>query len=300
LAATCGATTFQPQSPFLPPGTTHNAYYVQDPAGEQRAVFDLEWGGVLASLKQNGAERVWGNAVGGMVQPAWHAYPVSPTTAYNPTAAGANPLKGSVVLGVRCVDSNTLNILSGVLDYNNGNGGYVVFNAVKNGVVVANTYATPYVINTLASFVSNTVGGPPSYYLKLEQSISNTDKAENFLWGFELAGYVPYTFIYSVRYPSNCTVLDSNCYSSSTRYLLGGWYPNSNLTAGTAFFVSPQIYWAANTRNFVGLNTDNTNQNHSVHMFNAYWTDGPGLSRRFVWYVLVGNWSKALSFAQTF
>src|SRR5262245_27596276 len=88
--AACGATTFQPISPFIPPGTTHNAYFLDDPSGVQRAIFDLEWGGALASLKQSGAERVWGNAVGGMVQPAWHTFSTPTGQDYNPTLAGSN------------------------------------------------------------------------------------------------------------------------------------------------------------------------------------------------------------------
>ena len=74
-SAGCGSTTFQPISQFIPHGTTHNAYFLSDPAGQQTAVFDIQWGGALASLKLSGVEMVWGNATGGMVQPAFHTYP---------------------------------------------------------------------------------------------------------------------------------------------------------------------------------------------------------------------------------
>jgi hypothetical protein len=126
--AACGTTTFQPISQFVPAGTTHNAYFLTDPSGQQRAVFDLVWGGALASLKLNSTEMVWGHATGGMVQPAWHYYPGSATSPdYNPTQAGDNTNLGSTVVGVRCIDAGTLYIMTaGVLDYSRGTGGYTV------------------------------------------------------------------------------------------------------------------------------------------------------------------------------
>ena len=100
--AACGSTTFQPVSPFIS-GVTHNAYFLSDPLEEQRAVFDLSWGGALASLKWQNREHVYGNATGAMVQPAFHA--ASPD--YNPTLSGERGNSGSPVTGVKCVDSNT-------------------------------------------------------------------------------------------------------------------------------------------------------------------------------------------------
>jgi hypothetical protein len=294
--ATCGATTFQPISKFVPSGTTHNAYYLTDPAGQQRAVFDIVWGGALASLKQNGVERVWGNATGGMVQPAFHTFPNGQD--YNPTQAGDQNNKGSAVMGVRCIDSNTLYIMSGTLDYNRGMSGYIISNTVLNGAVVSNSYATPYTVGTIASFVPNPAGSP-AYYLKLEQTITNFHSTSNLPFGFELAGYVPYTFTYQVRYPASCATVDNNCYNSATPDLLGGLYPNANLTNGTAFFVSPQTAWDPNQRTFVSLATDDINQNQSTHLFTENWVLPPGSSRTVTWYVLVGSWSTALSFAQS-
>jgi hypothetical protein len=55
-----------------------------DPASQQRAVFDLAWGGALASLKWNGVEYAYGNAPGAMVQPALH----HGNPDWNPTLAG--------------------------------------------------------------------------------------------------------------------------------------------------------------------------------------------------------------------
>ena len=212
-SAGCGATTFQPISPFVPRGTTHNAYFLTDPAGQQTAVFDIQWGGALASLKLNGVEMVWGNATGGMVQPALHTFPTSQD--YNPTQAG-----------------------------------------------------------------------------------DNISSSESFPWGFELAGYVPYSFTNFVRYPASCTAT-TPCSPGSTPQLVGGLYPNSGLTGGTAFYVSPQTYWAGTTSTYADFGTDTINQNQSTHLFDAFWGLGPSSSRTFVWYVMAGTWSQALAFAQT-
>lgn len=293
-SAACGATTFQPISRFVPSGTTHNAYYLTDPTGEQRAVFDIVWGGALASLKQNGVERAWGHATGGMVQPAFHSFPNGQD--YNPTLAGDQSNKGSAVMGVRCVDANTLYLISGTLDYNRGASGFIISNTVLNGAVVPNSYATPYTVVTIATFVANP-SGPPSYYLKIQQTITNIDPATNVHFGFELAGYVPYTYTSQVRYPAACATVDNNCYNSSTPDLLGGLYPNANLTGGIAFFVSPQASWNPSQRTFVSFATDTINQNQSTHLFTENWILGPGVSRTVVWYVLTGDWSKALNFA---
>jgi len=228
-AAGCGKTTFHPVSPFVPANEVHDAFYLTDPTGQQRAVFDLEWGGVLASLTQSGTERLWGHATGGMVQPTFHTL----TPDYNPTPAGdgASGNRGTPVLGARCVDANKLLILSGTTDYNAGRSGNIIANTVKYGDTVSGMYATPYTVTTTAIFVANP-SAPPSYYLKLDQVITNIHPTESLAWGFELAGYVPYSYTWYVRYPSSCDQIASNCYTSSTPHILGGLYPSGSLTGG--------------------------------------------------------------------
>jgi len=293
--ATCVAGTFQPVSQFIPRGTTHNAYSLTDPAGQQVAVFDLQWGGSLASLKYNGTEMVWGNATGGMVQPAMHTFPSSQD--YNPTQAGDNTNLGSTVSGVKCIDGNHLYIISGgLLDYNLGRSAYIAANAVKNNAVVSGSYATPYMVVTTATFVANP-GGTPSYYLQMKHGITNIDASENFAWGFELAGYVPFGFSHTVSFPIGCTST-TPCSNPSTPQLVAGLYPNAGLTGGTAFYVSPATYWG-NKTSYVLFGTDTVNQNQSSHQFTGNWLLPPGTSRSVLWYVMVGNWDAALSFAQT-
>jgi hypothetical protein len=165
-----------------------------------------------------------------------------------------------------------------------------------NGAVVSNSYATPYTVVTIATFVPNPMA-PPSYYLKLQQTITNFHPTTNFSFGFELAGYVPYNDTTKVRFPASCSAVDSGCFNASIPDLIGGLYPNASLTAGTAFFVSPQASWSGPEATFTSFGTDDINQNQSTHLFTNNWILGPGTSRTVVWYVLVGDWNKVLSFA---
>lgn len=299
VLAACGPTTFSPVGPFVPNGTTHNAYYLTDPSGQQRAVFDIVWGGTLASLKYNNVERVWGNNPGAMVQTAWHA--LSPD--YNPTQAGdvSAAFLGSTVIGVRCVNSNTLAIYTSMLDFNRNQSGAAPFLAVKNGSVPANTFVTPYTIVMTATFVANS-SAPPAYYLKLQQVITNISDTENLPWGFEFANYVPGNYVYQVRYPDACRTYDDNCQSSLTPDLLGGMYPNAQLTNGVAFYASPAENWGASTRAWVEMR-DGSGPYYGllrqIHMWNAFWGLAPGTQRTQTWYVLAGDWQKALAWAQT-
>ena len=66
-AAAFGAREHCPQTTsFSPvPGVTHQAAYLMDPAGEQVAVFDLSWGGVLVSLRYNDVEYVSSSSTNG-------------------------------------------------------------------------------------------------------------------------------------------------------------------------------------------------------------------------------------------
>ena len=229
------------------------------------------------------------------MQSAWHA--LSPD--YSPTEAGQNGLVGSPVLGVRCVDANTLTIFSGMLDFNKNASGAAPFSSVSNGAVVAQSYVTPYTIVMTATFVPNPTA-PPAYYLKLQQVITNTSSTESLPWGFEFANYVPGSFTSQISYPSSCTALTSNCYSSSTPHLLGGMYPNAQLTNGVAFYTAPQTNWNGSTRGWVELRNSTgvyLGVSREIHIWDAYWSLGPGTQRSQTWYVLVGDWQKALNFS---
>jgi hypothetical protein len=111
-----------------------------------------------------------------MIQPALHDLIGSQD--YNPTAAGDQHNLGSITSGVRCLGSNILYIVAGgILDYSFGQSGHIVANSVRAGSVVANSYATPYYVVTIASFVKNPAG-TPAYYLRIQETVTNVDPAE--------------------------------------------------------------------------------------------------------------------------
>jgi hypothetical protein len=293
--ASCGATTFQPTSPYIPPGTTHNAYFLTDPAGEQRAVFDLQWGGALAALTYAGSSLLWGNATGGTVEPVLH-FTAANGQDYEPMLAGEVGNLGSPVTGVRCVDSNTLYLMTGgLLDFNDGASGHLASNAVLNDAVQGASYATPYAVVTVATFVANS-SGPPSYYLELQQMVTNLDPFESLTWTLELAGYSPSSFSTFQAYPANCTAA-APCAGAATAHLIAGLYPNGSLTGGVAFYVSPSRNFPAQSA-YAAWQTDSINGNQSVHLLALGWPLAPNSPQSVTWFVLAGNWSAALSFAQ--
>jgi hypothetical protein len=293
--ASCGATTFQPQSPYIPRGTTHNAYSLSDPAGQQTAVFDLQWGGALTALTYAGSSLLWGNATGGTVEPVLHFTAVNGQD-YEPMLAGEVGNLGSPVTGVRCVDSNTLYLMTGgLLDFNDGASGRLSSNAVQNDAVQGASFSTPYSVVTMATFVANP-SGPPSYYLQLTHMVTNLDPFESLTWELELAGYSPFSFSTFQAYPASCTAA-SPCAGAATAHLLAGLYPNGSLTGGVAFYVSPSRNFPAQSTYAVSQ-TDSINGNQSVHLFATGWPLAPNAPQSVTWFVLPGSWSAALSFAQ--
>lgn len=288
LAQSCGTTTVN----------NHQGMYLTDPSGQQTAVFDLYWGGALASLKYNNVEQIWGTNPGAMVQPAFFSGPVAGGYYYNPTQAGDIHLNPTPVFGAACNPSYAV-IWSGTTDFSAAVEGYAVGNTVWAGQFNFNQYMTPYVITTKASFVANP-GALPSYYLQLDQIIYNVHRSESKVFGFSLAGYTFYNRSYTATYPSNCTFGSTNCASSATPTLVAGLYGDANLTVGLAISTSPQNYFAAdNNYTFWSINVDGVNQNRSANLWSNVWTIAPRASRETIWYVMPGVWNNALSFAQT-
>jgi hypothetical protein len=288
--AACGSTSFQPAG-----GTIHNAYFLSDPAGQQRAVFDLQWGGALTALTYSGASLLWGNATGGTVQPILHL--AQNGQDYAPTLAGEMRNLGSPVTGVLCVDSNTLYIVTGgLLDFNDGASGHLSSNAIQNDVVQSTAYSTPYAVVTVATFVANP-SGPPSYYLQLQQMVTNLDPFESLTWNLELAGYSPFAFGTSQLLPSTCTAA-APCAAATTAHLLAGLYPSGSLTGGVAFYVSPSSNWPAQST-YGAFQTDAVNSNQSAHLYATGLPLAPSSSQSITWYVLAGSWSTALAFAES-
>ncbi len=302
VLGTCFQTTVQPSDPpYIPPGTvTHQAFGLTDPSGQQTARFDLTWGGSLASLTYNGVEMMWGGDPGAMIQPAWFSYPGGLPNAYNPGQGGGPALNSNPTLGAGCVDANTLLILSASTDYFGGASGYRIANPVIGGAVPQDHFTTPYVITTTARFVTNPVG-PPAYYLKLTQTILNNHPTELLPFSFSVAMYVPYGFQNFISSPPQC-LLSSRCAISSTPRVLSGMYPNTAHTGGTAVFAKP-AQWVANGATSVWAErapvVPGDTRGAASYINMTFFGISPRASLTYDFFVLVGDWNKALAFAGT-
>lgn len=206
--AACGAAQFSPlrtgayQPSFPPiPAAPHNALYITDPANQQYAVFDLDYGAQLASLKydpagnvlsgsqvnSNATELVWGHHPGAMDQPVlgWGSGEFS----YNPNPGGDVNGRGPAILGAACKDGNRLIMYSSIYDFDNNKGLWDRAIGVKNGGIYASDlWSTPYVLTQTVSFVPNP-GGSPAYYLKNDFYIANVDSREDLNLGFAFSLY---------------------------------------------------------------------------------------------------------------
>jgi len=302
--ATCGYTT------FTPPGQgSHVAIYLTDPSGQQTATFDLVWGGMLASLKYNGIEHVVGNHTVTMVQPNWFYYPSA--NPYQIAGAGDINLQGAPVPSVYCSASNQLLIITGLVDFAAGSGGYTPLPAARQtlleygpgvgddrnlGDMVSGMYAAPYTLTTAARFVPNP-SAPPAYYLRLDYKITNNHPTEQLPFGHWFRASTPYDHTTTALAPSNCAS-SSSCQSSTTPYLITGRYVDAGRTNGIAFYLSPQTAWSSGTTAWAVFGTDVGLQTQQVSLVNQFWAIAPRTSRQWALYALVGEWSRALTFAQ--
>jgi hypothetical protein len=302
----CFQSTVQPiDPPYIPPGTTHQAYALADPIGQQTAYFDLAWGGTLASLKYGGTEMIWGGDPGAMVQPAWFYYPSPTGYPYNPEQAGGNPLFGTPTLGAGCIDSNTLLILSGSTDYFFDLSGYAVANPVVGGSIEHRQFTTPYTITTTARFVPNP-GGTPAYYLKVTQTVMNNHPTELFAVSFGIAMYVPFDFQCFISDPPQCS-LSSMCAITTpgggiaTPRMLEGMYSDAAHTFGSALLIKPsQFALFGSTEVWAGYAVNSSDPRGNASGANTiYLAIAPRAALTYDFYVLVGTWASALSFSNT-
>lgn len=343
--AGCGATTFTPvrkaandaQYPNAYPTVpaTHNALYITDPANQQLAVFDMEWGGTLASLRFSPAgnvlvngvpnpqaqELVWGHDPGGMLQPAFWVE----NSNYNPEQAGdlgqpGDWGRGAPVYGGACKNGTLLLIMTSTVEYfkNDPYWGtdmnWARAATVYRGAPRSDMWMTPYAVTLTATFVPNP-GGSPAYYLKLEFFWHSTDVLEDFStldWGFGV--YAPGTsdpaffntttgqWEYNVLGPgsfryarySNTDCVDVGC--SLQQKLVAGLYPNAQSTQGVAVSVNAATHHSGLLTHLNGQQMDKFWNNNSIGMTAKNWIYAPGSGRRFVAYVLAGDWSQASAF----
>ncbi len=309
--AACAKTTWQPIQGDADIAL-HNVYALTDPSGQQTALFDLAWGGTLVSLTYNGADMIWGPDPGGAVQPAYFGDPLRVVDSggvdfYNPEQAGGPHLFGTPVFGASCTDSNTVLIIAGATDYFGGRSGYrianpVLFSEATNQYdVKTDQYAAPHTMTTLATFVANP-SGPPSYYLKITQTILNNHPTEDLIYSIQIAGYVPARLQYFSSYPASCLSQYDYCMASQTPNIVGGLYSDPGLTDGTALYIKPQRDWPFGSSVWIEHSTAcqpsiDSCLAHTVGPWALGWSVPPTTPRTMDFFVLVGSWTKALSFA---
>lgn len=308
---------------------THSTIYLTDPANQQYAAFDMEWGGALASLRYRPAgsvyipgqgvqadaeELVWGHDPGAMVQFAlWTG-----NSYYNPDQAGDVGSNGSALYGAACKNlpdgTQLVLIHSSTRDFWQNNPpwgdnmnygraaalyGSNIFGSPGNKV---NHYgfATPYAVTVTARFVPNPAcpsgncgASAPRYYLKIDSFVQRTDILETFtpfLWTYAL--YTPYSFTNYVMNPANC-VEATPC--NADTHLLVGLYPDPSLADGVAIGTNAAT-WASGSLVYNSAGADNNwhNQGGGPHAKDWYVASGAG--RRFIVYIMAGSWSTALQY----
>lgn len=307
------------------PPTTHQTVIVSDPAGEQLATFDLDWGGALISLIYNGNEYVGQTAslaTGGLVQVAMHTG--GECTDFNPTQAGGNPAWPSSVLGAACNGAGTINLFSSMLDYNRNLAGLTSYYSLFGGDFQSGVpgtlyqgYLTPYVIQTYSTWVANP-GGAPHYYLKLQQlvtqvtSVTSPGNNDGFL--IDLAAYMSATvnsqptssFKSSCGNQSPCLCTQvAPCHSQTQLPLVEGAYTAPDGLTGVAVGVGAGYTISRSTPSsppppgwYPGSTYDSgTAQIHLA--FDRVRDLKPGVQLSFAWYVLPGSFSSALTFMST-
>ena len=293
-AQTCGSIV------FTPPGSnvSHQGLSLTDPSGQQRAIFDLTWGGALASLTYNGVEQMVSKNTGTMGQLALWGPKGNGNWYYNPTMAGDAFNRPTPLLGAICV-GDIVEIWGGTTEYSAGlyGGAETAYNVWAGQLSAA--YMTPYVIHYSGHFVRNT-GGGPAYYLKLSYYIWNTDFGADNVGSFLATAYTPNIRPKTIGYPSNC-VATARCPANTTPTLALGAYTDTSYTNGLAIATSPSTYFTdGGAVTFWTMQNDPGDAAYAAQLWTTPWSSRPNSPPRlFVWYVLVGDWAHALTFAQS-
>jgi hypothetical protein len=284
----CQITNFMMQ-----PKEIDQAVVFRDPANEQTVLFDLSEGGAIVSLKYRNTEYIWGYNGGGLLQMAFHNQRNDGPWAgdYNPTQAG-DGTNMSPVTGVACNGTDSLDIITMMLDFNHNNGFYPhPLIAVWGGKVDTTTptsYFSPYTLETIAHWVLNP-SGEPKYYLELDERITHLTDEKMGPLAYDFADYEPWKFNVRAINPANCP-----CPSSLTNSVSGGWYSDTTRQEGLAIAMPSSNFPQSEIGG--GFNSDYMWRNHSFHLSASESLDGVA-SKKFVWYVMVGPWNNALQFS---
>ncbi|MGA7719823.1 MAG: hypothetical protein WCA84_01470 [Ignavibacteriaceae bacterium] len=278
----------------MQPGEVDQTIIFKDPANEQTVLFDMLQGGAIVSFKYQNIEHIWGYNGGGLLQMAFHnSRNDGPWEGdYNPTQAG-DGTNMSPVTGVACYGSDSLDIITVMLDFNHNNGFYPhPLLAVCGGRVdttIPTSYSSPYTLETIAHWVPNP-GGEPKYYLKLDERITHLTNENMGPLGYDFADYQDWKFNVRAISPENCP-----CDPSLVNYMSGGWYSDTTRKEGLAIAMPNSNF--KNSKIDAGFNSDYMWRNHSFHLSASEALDGVA-SKYFVWYVMVGSWDQALQFSK--
>ena len=285
----CQVTNFAMQ-----PGQLDQAVIIKDPAGEQTVLFDMAEGGAIVSLKYHGIEHIWGYNGGGLLQMAFHhSIKVGSFTGdYNPTQAGDGTAM-SLVTGVACHGTQSIDLMTVMLDFNHNNGFYdKPLLAVWNGRVNDATplsYSSPYTLETRARWVSDPAG-EPKYYLRLDERLTHVAEERVGPFSYDFADYEPWEFDVRAMSPENCP-----CEPSGTKYVAGGWYKDLGREVGLAVAMPSSNF--PHSKVGGGFNSDYMWRNRNFHLESEESLDGIA-SKAFAWYAMVGSWRNALEFAR--
>ena len=278
----------------MEPGQVDQAVILKDPAGEQTVLFDITEGGAVVSLKYHGIEHIWGYNGGGLLQMAFHHHVRVGTFRgdYNPTQAGDGTAM-SPVTGVACHGTDSIDLMTVMLDFNHNNGFYekpliAVWNGRVNDLTPL-SYASPYTLETRAHWVNNPAG-EPKYYLRLDERFTHLADEQVGSFGYDFADYEPWEFDVRAVSPENCP-----CDSSATTYVAGGWYKDESREVGLAVAMPSSNFPHGKVDG--GFNSDYMWRNRNFHLGSEESLDGIA-SKAFVWYVMVGPWGNALEFAR--
>jgi hypothetical protein len=290
VSAACLTTEFQPE-----PGQMDQAVVLEDPAGEQKVIFDTTEGGAIVSWKYRDVEHVWGYNGGGMLQMAFHNGMNFGAWAgdYNPTQAGDGTAM-SPVTGIACDGKTKLDILATILDFNHNNGFFPhPLLAVWNGRIntfMPPSYSSPYTLEVRAEWVENP-DGAPKYYLKLKEHFVHVADEKIGAFAYDFASYNPWEFGARAISPENCP-----CEPGKTNYMAGGWYQDQKRAEGLAIAMPSSNFPKSKVDG--SFNTDYMWRNRNFHL-GATETLDRIQAKDFVWYVMPGPWDSALKFAKT-
>ena len=286
---------------------------LRDSAGEQEARFDLTHGASLISLRYRGREVLFGQTAGASVSMFSPSHSPDPELkrvsaywpAFSPDQGGSSMGVPAVVTGVGC--HGTAGMRAFAMMQDRGSDSSFQKNAllgVNAGSISANYpagYATRYSIETNASWVPNP-GGAPKFYLKLDQSVVNTqrDGSGPLEWYLNLAA--PWTFEHAASLPEHCAEA-APCRGDREKAMASGRYVDAARTDGVAMVV-PTAGWKT-PRAY-----NRPNAEYVVLLYDAVWAAprrtfatvlaqslaGTGV-RRFSWFICAGSWKQASDFA---